>query len=47
LRFKNNTAHSIDGDVEGGVGGYIFPDPARGSHSVCFEGANFTAYKIT
>lgn len=47
MKFKNNTAHTIDGDVEGGVGGYVFPDNAKSSHSTCFEAANFTTYKST
>jgi len=45
LKFKNNTAHTIDGVPLGGAGGYIFPDKAKSAHSTCFEAANFTTWK--
>ena len=42
--FKNNIAHSIEG-YKGGMGAVIYPDPMKSSHSTCFEGSYFTAYK--
>lgn len=38
--FRNNTAHSIDGN-----GAQIFKHPADTSQSTCLEGSYFAAYK--
>jgi len=46
LRFKNNTAHTIDGIPGGGVGAVILNDP-KTSQKDCMEASNFTAYKAT
>ena len=40
LKFKNNVAHSSNG-----AGAYIYPDVSGKSHSKCYEGSHFTAYK--
>ena len=39
-KFKDNTAHSIDG-----VGAFIYPDENEPDHGTCYEGSHFTAYK--
>lgn len=39
-KFRNNVAHSIDGS-----GANIFPDINGDSHSKCYEGSHFSAYK--
>jgi hypothetical protein len=39
-KFKDNVAHSIDGS-----GANIFPDVNGNSHSQCYEGSHFAAYK--
>lgn len=39
-KFKDNVAHSIHGD-----GAFIFPDITGDSHSTCYEGSYFSAYK--
>lgn len=38
--FRDNTAHSNDGS-----GAYIYPDPAKSSHTNCYEGSHFNSYK--
>jgi hypothetical protein len=38
--FRNNVAHSVEGS-----GAHIFPNPALSSHSTCYEGSHFAAYK--
>ena len=38
--FRNNVAHSIDG-----AGAHIVPDTFVASHSTCYEGSHFKAYK--
>ena len=45
--FRNNVAHSIHGEPGGGLGAYIFPDPATSQSTTCFEASNFTVYKAT
>jgi len=40
VKFRNNVAHSSNG-----AGAYIYPDPSVSSHSKCYEGSHFTAYK--
>lgn len=42
-KFRGNVAHSING-ASAGIGALIFPD-TDASHSVCFEGSYFSAYK--
>lgn len=39
-KFRGNVAHSGER-----VGAHIYPDPAISSHSSCYEGSNFAAYK--
>lgn len=39
-KFRNNVGHSNQR-----TGAHIYPDPAASSHSSCYEGSNFKAYK--
>lgn len=39
-KFRGNVAHSNER-----VGAHIYPDPAAASHSACYEGSFFMAYK--
>lgn len=38
--FRNNVAHSIDG-----TGAHIVPDNFAATHTTCYEGSHFKAYK--